>query len=387
MATPRAGELELSRRKQLLFSVVLVGGFFLFLEVGSRLVHAAWTQSTYALVYGLPPSLNRYAKYYDGYFKYVPHKTLYQQDTDPPIAHTINSRGFRGPDFEVAKQPGVYRILTLGASSTYGYHSRDDYTYPAQLQRMLDERAPGRFEVLNLGLPMYTSSNILALLRGEGVDYGPDLVTLYAGYNDTFEMRKRRKEPAWIIWPKRLHRTSFFLHLAGAPIKDLYSRAMAAPLQEEVAKTFNVDAGKLAEIRDSVTASYLANVEEIIALAEERGFDLLFVRQPMTTRYFGQTRIAEPMAYPEEVAEIERLLAEEGAVWRDEASILIHAALMERLMTLAAERGICRVDGIAHVSEHPDHLVSWVHLSEEGNESLARAILESCLAPSVAARG
>ncbi|MBM4266394.1 MAG: hypothetical protein FJ144_07275 [Deltaproteobacteria bacterium] len=63
----------------------------------------------------------------------------------------INNHGFRGGDFAVAKPPGVIRVVTLGASSTFGYSNRDDETYPHRLEQILNERGGGRrFEVINI---------------------------------------------------------------------------------------------------------------------------------------------------------------------------------------------------------------------------------------------
>jgi lysophospholipase L1-like esterase len=373
-------ELDLSLRKQFVFVVFLFVGVFALLEVGSRVVYFAFTGHAYALTYGLPASLNRYAKHYDGYFKYVPHKTLHQMDHDPPIPVTINSLGFRGADFEREKRDGVFRILTAGGSSTYGYHSHDDHTYPAILQRLLDADAPGRYEVVNVGLPMYTSDNIAAMLEGEGFDYAPDLLTLYTGYNDTSEMRRLRKEPPWIGAPKWVYRKSFFLHLAGKPLVNAYSHWLGAEVKEEVAAQFRLDRAKLDGLRESTARVYRANLERIVSLARERGVALVFIRQPMTTRFFSQTRIRESLPYAEEVAAIRRGLEEEGSIWRDEASILLHVNLMEILDEVAVEHGIPVVDGRVHTDVHPEHLVSWVHLSEEGNESLARQLRDAIVA-------
>jgi lysophospholipase L1-like esterase len=373
-------EPQFTVRKQVAFAAALFFGFFLLLEIGSRAVHAAWTGDAYGLVYGLPPALNRYATYYEGYFKYHPGRTLHQMDHDPPIAIRINSRGFRGPDFEPEKAPGVFRIVALGGSSTYGYHSRDDHTYPAILQRLLDGRWEGRYEVLNLGLPLYTSSNIVALMRGEVAGYAPDLVTLYEGYNDTFEMRKARKDLPLIGIAKWVHRKSFFLHLAGAPLKGLYERYLGSEVKERVAAQFLLDEAKLREIIESTSAVYRANLEELVRMSREHGFALLFIRQPMTTRFFVQTRIREPLPYAEELARIERALEAEGGIWRDEASIVVHSRLMQVLEEVAGRHGIPIVDGTAHTDLHPEHMVSWVHLSEEGNQALATRIFEDYFA-------
>ncbi|HEY6271664.1 MAG TPA: GDSL-type esterase/lipase family protein [Terriglobales bacterium] len=68
----------------------------------------------------------------------------------------INSYGLRGgPVPESATQAGKPNILCLGDSVTYGYGVNDDETYPADLQRDLDQAFPGRYTVLNGGVDAY----------------------------------------------------------------------------------------------------------------------------------------------------------------------------------------------------------------------------------------
>ena len=68
----------------------------------------------------------------------------------------INSFGLRGgPVPESATEEGKLNILCLGDSVTYGYGVNDDKTYPADLQRDLDQTAAGRYTVLNGGVDAY----------------------------------------------------------------------------------------------------------------------------------------------------------------------------------------------------------------------------------------
>ena len=65
-------------------------------------------------------------------------------------ATRINSLGMRGEEMTLEKPPGVYRILCLGGSMTYGTGtSESQHSYPAQLQTVLNSVAPEgvRYEV------------------------------------------------------------------------------------------------------------------------------------------------------------------------------------------------------------------------------------------------
>ncbi len=90
---------------------------------------------------------------------------------------SINSLGFRDREREARKPPGVFRIVILGSSNTYGADVDNDETYPAQLERLLNERGgPTRFEVWNAGISAYVPSQIMEHARHVLRDFDPDLL-------------------------------------------------------------------------------------------------------------------------------------------------------------------------------------------------------------------
>jgi len=95
---------------------------------------------------------------------------------------TSNARGYRGALRPYAKPAGVRRVVCLGDSSTYGWGVEADETYAVQLETMLS-RSGERWEVINLGMPGYTSVQG-ALLIDEALSYEPDVVTVSFGSND-----------------------------------------------------------------------------------------------------------------------------------------------------------------------------------------------------------
>jgi lysophospholipase L1-like esterase len=98
----------------------------------------------------------------------------------------INSQGLRGDLVSEEKPPGVYRILGLGDSVTFGWQVRFEETYLEQLESMLNASdASRRYEVINAGVPGYNLGNELVYLREHGVRYGPDLVIVgFSALND-----------------------------------------------------------------------------------------------------------------------------------------------------------------------------------------------------------
>jgi len=108
---------------------------------------------------------------------------------------TINSQGFRGPEIEPCKPSGTVRIACLGDSTTFGEAATaDDHTWPARLERRLRERyvKPGGqlsgIEVINAGVPGYTSLESLIHFETWVLDYQPDIAIFDHGLNDAVFM-------------------------------------------------------------------------------------------------------------------------------------------------------------------------------------------------------
>ncbi len=101
------------------------------------------------------------------------------------IEFSINRFGFRsnGAAEPTAQKPdGVFRIIALGGSNTFGFAVSDSQTWPAQLERVLNKKLPGRFEVWNAGLSAYTMTQKVEYARQIVKKYSPDLV-LFQHYN------------------------------------------------------------------------------------------------------------------------------------------------------------------------------------------------------------
>jgi hypothetical protein len=95
---------------------------------------------------------------------------------------SINSLGFRDKERSVKKPRGVFRIVCLGSSNTYGAAVNDDETYPAYLEAVLNKRAPGRYEVWNAGISAYVLAQSTAWAEEIARKYEPDLI-IFQYYN------------------------------------------------------------------------------------------------------------------------------------------------------------------------------------------------------------
>jgi lysophospholipase L1-like esterase len=107
----------------------------------------------------------------------------------PDVARPLNSRGFRNGELPAEKAPGVKRIAVLGDSCTFGIVSGSGgleapAPYPERLQELLDEDAPGSFEVINYGVIGYTTYHGLRLLQSEVLGDEPDILVIRFGWDD-----------------------------------------------------------------------------------------------------------------------------------------------------------------------------------------------------------
>jgi lysophospholipase L1-like esterase len=99
----------------------------------------------------------------------------------------INSAGYRDREYPIAKGADVFRILCLGDSTTFGHALPIDDTYHGLLEEILN--LPGqptglRYELINGGVPGYSSRQCLAAYEHRGRKLRPNMVFLYVGAND-----------------------------------------------------------------------------------------------------------------------------------------------------------------------------------------------------------
>lgn len=101
--------------------------------------------------------------------------------------HT-NSFGLRGPEIPLEKPPDVYRIAFLGDSFVFGWgveqHDSFVQLLEDELNRHASEFGRRKFEVLNFGVPGYSTFQEVALFEEEGLKFKPDAAIVYFVEND-----------------------------------------------------------------------------------------------------------------------------------------------------------------------------------------------------------
>lgn len=175
----------MTRRRRIVFAVLPLLGLLLLTEVGLRVSGYRydsyfqkafwWTRLSAQPIYQRDPAL---------FWRLRPYAN---SDLNPESRDTqlINSLGFRDDEFSRRKPAGVFRAITMGDSCTFGDGVANWETYANVLEELLAARnAAQPVEVINAGVPGYTSYQARTYLENELLDFDPNLVIVYVGFND-----------------------------------------------------------------------------------------------------------------------------------------------------------------------------------------------------------
>ena len=118
-------------------------------------------------------------------YQYLGNYLLLEPKQDD-LTFTTSSHGFRGPEFEIEKEPGTYRIFIVGGSVVMGFGaSSDEATIAGFLQKSYDESdLNGKIEVINAGVSGAVVFEETDMIKEYLLQFEPDLIIGYDGGND-----------------------------------------------------------------------------------------------------------------------------------------------------------------------------------------------------------
>lgn len=163
-------------RKKILFLFIIFLFFLVLCEATLRLFKLVYLKVENESIY--PSALGDY-------------KPSQQLNSDYILPHSvkINSLGLRGEEIRIDKEEGVYRILILGDSYTFGCRVDNDKSFPFQLEQLFNKDNQ-RVEVVNCGHASYSTREEYEYLTERGVILGPDMVILAWFPNDISELSR-----------------------------------------------------------------------------------------------------------------------------------------------------------------------------------------------------
>jgi lysophospholipase L1-like esterase len=307
---------------------------------------------------------------------------------------SINSHGCIGPEFSAAKPPGVVRVVCLGDSCTAGdlLPNAGD-RYPRQLERELERRYRERdIRVINAGVGGYSSLQGRLWLEREVLDWEPDLVVIYFGWNDHWPARTggpdaqvagswRDRLRAWLGWSK-------VLQLIHRGYRRLVHRPVVVKEKEGQGRvTVPTDERVRVPLED-----YRANLAAMVAATRERGGRCCLVTAPNYLELLAQQGRApthESLGDQETVEAVVELHAQYNQATREVAretgASLVDAARdfhrASQSTAMLGDGAICRAPRSGYPArlfwQPPGKPIDFIHLSPEGCGLLARAIVTS----------
>lgn len=282
-----------------------------------------------------------------------------------------NSWGWKGKEFQPNKPPGVKRVVCLGESTTYG----GDKPYAEALEGLLNETNT-RAEVLNAGVPGWTSREVLINFRERVLPLKPDLVILYVGRNDLIPQAfndyrgdySHFRDPAG-DFTRSNYRIKNILRISRLALLVVdwkpkwfgWNRVAEHPVYSTVRwENCPKPAEIVANLRDPAkTEAFRANVEAIVSLAKEQGIPIL-----LSTFAFIPDRLkmeflpVDPMIFEPMRVQLQRN----------------NQAVRE----VASKLGAPLADG-ERLLEHPEVFTDDCHVTDQGDSLRARIFFDEIL--------
>lgn len=264
----------------------------------------------------------------------------------------LNRYGFRGKDVDMQKPQGVFRIIIIGDSCTYGASSKAEETYPFCLEQFLSQRfSSPKFEVINGGIPGTNIYQNIMVLEKNLLRFNPDMVIVWSSPNFSKvikEYRDKAENPPW-YWSLRrsLHKLALYKQMLRW-IKGKPKERASFEVMEEMRKVAVLD-----ENQDACLDDYRRDLIRLKNLSARYGFELVF------TDYPSRSNVLEPPKLDGKYNSIpERMLhdfcLENGLLFIDVSSAL---------------------RPIADESYYADS----AHPSPIGNRAIAKVIMESLI--------
>jgi lysophospholipase L1-like esterase len=237
------GKLTLSL-VSILFTLMLLEGVFRLLDMRGFHENRSrdWEQAVLPAEERLPGLTFQFRPHSEFRLNYESNPRGYF-DAQNGLTYHLNNYGLRGPDIAPEKPEGVFRIIVLGDSFTFGEGVKWEDTFTYQLEQILRERVSPKIEVLNFGTSSWSTSDETTYLEQVGVQFQPDLVlnvyvlndANYAGGLDMWENFRAKYEATG--WLKHSYLFSFaYATIAQQMIGRAYSQEMVnSALQDQAA--------------------------------------------------------------------------------------------------------------------------------------------------------
>jgi lysophospholipase L1-like esterase len=269
----------------------------------------------------------------------------------------------------LTKEPGVYRIVCMGGSTTQGYRIKPEQSYPAVLQTLLDARfGADAFEVINAGSCWHTTQHTLFKYLGNICDYQPDMIIEMHAWNDIYQCA----ESGLARGPFRRDYGHFMGALAGRlhPKDRFAERVWRNPFFDNLYSDFRGGPEHLPRAKpvDPLTplSSFRRNLQHMAEVCAADGVRLVLASQPfLYKRDLSADELAaltyDDVFAPDELPGVEAM--------RNAMTCFNHAS-----REVAEWEGLVYVDLEPCVPKDLDHFIDDVHYTPRGYRLVAEAV-------------
>jgi lysophospholipase L1-like esterase len=290
--------------------------------------------------------------------RYEPVSGVHILGNGPPLI--VNSKGFIGVEFAAEKPKDAYRIFAIGDSCTFGIM---EYTYPGVLHKMLNvDKSGGKFEVINAGVEGYHSGFALARLKEDVLQYQPDLVTIYVGWNDFMKAD-----------PENLAETGRYASLARlmeqSYLIKAYKKVIFSYVRPVLAKPNVVNTTDDLHFYDTFESSeFRGNLLEMIKILKANHIKALIMTRPTVVR--------EGMSQ-EDIKRQNVMFPWYGNAYSVNKLLSLHRAYNQTIRKVAMEEGVPLLDLDAEFEKHDKNRLFWdtMHPNEKGHQLIADLVL------------
>ena len=276
------------------------------------------------------------------------------------ISH--NSFRCRGPEFARPKPAGLFRIVTLGGSTTYGTGVSDHQVW----QRFLNQELGTGVEVVNMASPGGTTVETFAQSGLLFSEVQPDVAVYYMGWNDARVQHVKNLWPDWsdahgkYMLAFGYQTRDFDQPLAiGFLAKRLLFRYFFGSMEaEKVMGTLDGTPDAFTDRPDQrALGHYERNLRNIVAVCRKQNIVPVFVPQILNYHVLTSDK---PYGWLPFV--------------RDRDLKAIMAAYNERLERVAKEEEVLFAKEVLQQNYPPTDFVDNGHFSEAGNKRFAGAL-------------
>jgi lysophospholipase L1-like esterase len=267
----------------------------------------------------------------------------------------VNSQGFRGDEFDPAKRLGTVRVIAIGDSATFGL-AGDRCQYPRILGELLEGDArPHRYEVINAGVEGYDSANALQLLRLKLVEYHPDLVTVYIGWNDLVKRDPMNpnagEQYEWLAY----HAYDIYLVKFWRKVLYHYLRPLVLSVRHEISTQ------EEAAYERYVPKQFKQNLDAIVETAARHGIRAILLTLPSPLREDLDGGELRKIYFPYYTYNLKQFA-------------LAYRRYNDTIRQTAEARKMPLIDLAARLADRPELFVDTAHATCEGHAVIAREI-------------